>query len=113
MPFLALFVVGNIIQFALPASFFKEGFSRHGFWLAGKGLLVEEADGQAVAGVLGTFSCIVGLDAFINIGGVACVERAVCTLQDIHIGLTFHNRAPESLPCSPHYLDGQRGEAKF
>ena len=113
MPFLALFVVGNVVQFTLPASFFKEGLGRHGFWLAGKGLLVEEADGQAVAGVLGSFSCIVGLDAFLDIGGVARIERSIRTLQDIHIGLTFHSRSPESHPYNPRYLDGQRGEAKF
>ena len=111
MPF--SFVLGDIVQLALSASFFKEGLGRHGFWLAGKGFLVEEADWQAVAGVLGSLACIVGLDTFFDISGVARIERSIRTLQDIHIGLIFHSRSPESHPYSPHYLDGQRGEAKF
>ena len=78
MPF--SFVLGDIIQLALPASFLKKGLGRHGFWLAGKGFLVEEADGQAVAGVLGSLACIVGLDAFFDISGVARIERSIRTL---------------------------------
>ena len=72
MPF--SFVLGDIVQLALPASFLKEGLGRHGFWLAGKGFLVEEPDGQAVAGILGSLTCIVGLNAFFDIGGISRIE---------------------------------------
>lgn len=54
-----------------------------------------------------------GLDAFLDIGGVARIERSIRTLQDIHIGLTFHSRSPESHPYNPRYLDGQKREANF
>ena len=52
--------------------------------------------------IFSSFSCIVSFDAALDIGRVASIEGSIRTLDNIHIGFSFHNKSHEFPAYSSH-----------
>ena len=72
----------NQLLFLFPRQLLDLPFAAYGLLFGGVGLVVDQCDGKAGAGIFGAFAAVVGSDAALDVCGPAGVEGAIAAADD-------------------------------